>query len=273
MPIHSVNGVNIFYEISGSGALPVVMVHGSWSSHHGWDQVAPRFSESFRVMRYDRRGHSQSDRPPGQDSVLEDVADLAALIEHFELGPAWIVSNSFGTSITLRLVGDRPDLFRGLIGHEPPVLSVLGGDPQFESLLEDEERKFRLVAERIAAGDHEGGAEQFVETVALGPGSWSNLPPEMRETLTHNAPTFLNEVRDPDALVFDPEWVSDFDKPALFTRGTESPPMFTSVVEKVAAAFPDVELATFQGAGHIPHVTHPDVYAEKVSHFIIKHEA
>ena len=81
------------------------------------------------MLTYDRRGHSQSERLSGQGSVREDVADLAALIEDLRLAPAWVAGNSFGASITLRLAGERPDLLRGLIAHEPPLLSLLADDP------------------------------------------------------------------------------------------------------------------------------------------------
>lgn len=59
-----VNGVRLFYELQGTGAVPLVLVHGSWNSHHAWDLVVPRLAEVFRVLTYDRRGHSQSERPP-----------------------------------------------------------------------------------------------------------------------------------------------------------------------------------------------------------------
>ena len=81
MATATVNGVELFYEMSGSGDIPIVVVHGSWSSHHNWDRVVPGLAKSFRVLAYDRRGHSQSQRLTGQGSVREDVADLAALIE------------------------------------------------------------------------------------------------------------------------------------------------------------------------------------------------
>src|SRR5262249_47737639 len=112
MPTARVNGVRLFYELNGTGKTPIVLVHGSWASHHDWDLVVPRLAESFRVIPYDRRGHSQSERPSAQGSIREDVADLAALIEHLGLGPARVAGNSFGASITLRLAGERPDLLR-----------------------------------------------------------------------------------------------------------------------------------------------------------------
>ncbi len=44
-----VNGVELYYELSGSGA-PLVLVHGSWGDHHNWDPVVAAFAESFRLV-------------------------------------------------------------------------------------------------------------------------------------------------------------------------------------------------------------------------------
>ena len=273
MATAKVNGVRLFYELNGTGEVPLVLVHGSWDSHHDWDLVVPRLADSFRVLTYDRRGHSKSERPAGPGSVREDVADLAALIEHLELELAWVVGNSFGASITLRLAGEGPELFRGFIGHEPPLLSLLGDDPALAPLLKQVEQKIGAVVERIASGDHAGAAEQFVETVALGPGMWVQLPPDLQQTFIENAPTFLDEASDPELLAFELEWVRGFSQPVLLTLGNQSPPIFTPVVAQLAMALPRVEVLTFPGAGHIPHVTDPGAYVEALVAFTRKHRA
>lgn len=264
----NVNGVRLFYEVSGTGEVPLVLVHGSWGSHHNWDLVVPALAKSFRVLTYDRRGHSESERPSEQGSVREDVADLAALIEHLGLGPAWVAGNSFGASITLRLAGERPDLLRGVIGHEPPLFSLLANDRSVTPMLDEVGKRIGAVVERIASGDHAGAAEQFVETVALGPGTWVQLPPDLQRTFIKNAPTFLDEARDPDQLAFDLAWIRAFSRPSLLTTGDQSPPIFAPVVAKVADALPKASVFTFQGAGHIPHATHPDAYSDAIGAFI-----
>src|SRR5258706_4047751 len=111
MPTTIINGVRLFWEHIGDGGASLVLVHGSWGNHHNWDAVVPGLARSFRVLTYDRRGHSQSERPGGQGHVEEDVADLASLIEEVGDGPAHIAGNSFGAAIVLRLAGERPDLF------------------------------------------------------------------------------------------------------------------------------------------------------------------
>jgi pimeloyl-ACP methyl ester carboxylesterase len=267
MATAKVNGVRLFYTLDGSGEAPLILVHGSWDSHDDWDLVVPRLTDSFRVFTYDRRGHSQSERRPGPGSVREDVADLAALIEHFRLMPAWVAGNSFGASIALRLAGERPELFRGLIAHEPPLFFLLGEDPALAPLLEEVRQKIGAVVERIASGDHAGAAQQFVETVALGPGTWARMPSEIQQTLIENAPTFLDEARDPEQLAFELEWIRGFSRPVLLTRGGQSPPIFAPVVTRLAEALPRVEVLAFPGAGHIPHVTDPDAYVETIIAF------
>jgi pimeloyl-ACP methyl ester carboxylesterase len=271
MAAANVNGVRLRYELTGEGENPLVFVHGSWVSHGSWDPVVPKLAESLQVLTYDRRGHSESERPVGPDSILEDVADLAALIEHVGLGPAWVAGNSFGASITLRLAAQRPDLLRGVIAHEPPLFALLANDPATAPLLEEFTTKSGAVVERIARGDHAGAAEQFVEKIALGRGAWAQLAPEMRQTLIENAPTFLDEANDPEQIAFDTAWIKAFPRPALLTQGTESPPAFPPVVAKLAAALPMAELVSFPGAGHIPHITHPDAYVEVTRSFIRTH--
>ena len=273
MPTATINGLRMFYELAGSGDVPLVLVHGSWGSHHGWDPVAPGLRRSFRVLAYDRRGHSQSERTGAQGSVREDVADLAALIEQLGLAPAWVAGSSFGASIALRLAGERPDLLRGVVGHEPPLLALLADNPAAAPMLDEVGRRIRAVVDRIAAGDHAGAAEQFVETVALGPGTWSQLTPDLQRTFVENAPTFLDEVSDPEQLAFDPASLGTFPRPALLTMGDQSPPIFAPVIARLRDAVPGLAVATFVGAGHIPHVTHAGAYVEMLTTFIREHAA
>jgi pimeloyl-ACP methyl ester carboxylesterase len=269
MATAELNGVRLEYEITGAGEVPLVLVHGSWVSRHSWDLVTPRLARSFRVLTYDRRGHSGSTHTLGQGSIRDDVADLAGLIERVALGPAWVAGNSFGGSIALRLAGARADLVRGVIAHEPPLFSLLAGDPVLAAMLEELGKRVRAVVERIAAGDHTGAAEQFVET-ALGPGAWGELPADLQRTFVQNAPTFLDEARDPEQFAFDLAWLEPVPRPALLTKGDESPPTFAPVVAKLAGAVPQATVLTFPGAGHIPHRTHPEAYTEAIDAFIRK---
>lgn len=261
-----INGVELFYELSGSGE-PLVLVHGSWGDHHNWDAVVSTLAESFRVLAFDRRGHSTSERPAGQGSVFEDADDLAGLIDELGLAPAHVAGNSFGAVIVLRAATRRPEVFRSLIVHEPPLFALLAGT-ELEAALAEVQRRIDAVVRLLEGGDHEGAARLFAETIAFGPGAWDEqLTPEMREVFIANAPTFLDEVRDPDALQMDLNALAGFDRPALLTSGTESAPFFGPVVDLVAEPLPRSERVTIDGGDHAPHLSVPGRYVELVRTF------
>lgn len=263
-----VNGVRIAYESTGDAEVPLVLVHGSWGSHGNWDAVVDGLARDLHVVTYDRRGHSDSERPPGQGSFREDAADLAALIESLGLAPAWVAGNSAGAAITLQFAAARPDLLRGIIVHEPPLWSLLSeGSPEAAAFAAVETGPIAAVLRRIAAGDHAGAAELFVEEVALGPGSWAQMPERMRQTFMANAETFLDEANDPDASTIDEAALGRYRGPALLTSGSESPPIFRPVLTRLAQLLPQAKQLVYDGAGHIPHVTHPDAYAREVMAF------
>lgn len=262
-----VNGVRIAYTDTGGAEDPLVLVHGSWGSHHNWDAVVPGLARRFRVVAYDRRGHSDSDYPPGQGSFTDDVADLAALIAALNLAPAWVAGNSAGAVITLKLAAARPELLRGIVVHEPPLWSLLvEGSPE-AARAAVETGLWAEVVRLIEAGDHAGAAELFVDGVALGPGSWARMPEAMRQMMTRNAPTYLDESRDPTATTIDAGALAEFGGPTLITCGDQSPAIFAPVLTRLAELVPQAVRVTYAGAGHIPHVTHPEEYVSELVAF------
>jgi pimeloyl-ACP methyl ester carboxylesterase len=267
MPSAVVNGVELYWQSSGEEGDPLVLVHGSWGDHHGWDRIVPALARSFRVLTYDRRGHSGSGRPAAPGRVREDVADLGALVEHLDLAPAHILGSSFGGSIVLRLASARPDLFRSLLVHEPPLLGLLE-EPAARAMLRTAEERVRAVLTLLENELIEAGARQFMETIAFGPGAWAELPDELRRTFIFNAPTFLDEQRDPEWLTLDLPGLARFSRPALLTQGDRSESFFPLIVDKLAGVLPRAQRRTLPGAGHVPQLTHPEAYVDTVRSFI-----
>ncbi len=262
MPTAEVNGINLYYELEGSGE-PLALVHGSWGDATNWARVAPGLAETFRVLTYDRRGHSRSERPNTQGSVDEDGDDLVALLVALELAPAHVVTNSYGGDIALRLATRRPDLFRSLSCHEPPLWGLLEDDAESQEMLQRGARSDEEVGRRIAAGDHEGAARLFVEEVAFGPGAWANeLPAETRAVFVQNASTFLDELRDPNSASVDQDALARLEIPARLTEGSESPPLFPRVIDRLATLIARVTRETIDGAAHVPHLSTPERYVE-----------
>ncbi|MGH2556344.1 MAG: alpha/beta fold hydrolase [Actinomycetota bacterium] len=265
MALIRVNGVELAYEIEGSGS-PVVLVHGSWSDRHGWDQVADSFARDFTVVRYDRRGHSESERAPG--TTRDDVRDLASLIEALDVAPAHVVGSSFGGIIAFQLAASSPELLRSLVSHEPPVTSLVPADHPARRAIDEATEGEKAVSAQIDSGDHEGAARRFVDEIAFGPGTWERLPDPLRATMVRNAVTFAEEQRDSEARWVDLEALRPFDRPVLLTQGTVGPEWFDAVIALIAEVLPKASRDVYGGAGHMPQGTHPDEYVELVSGFL-----
>ena len=256
---------DLFREESGAGE-PLVLVHGSWSEHAAWQLAVPGLTRSFRVITYDRHSHGQS--PPAAEGPLarrrhED--DLAALIETAAGGRAHVAGTSYGGSIALGLAVRRPELFRSVSAHEPPLVGLAPSD----AIVGEATRDLEIVGRIIEKGDPEAGARHFVEHVAIGPGAWPLLPPEIHAAMIRNAPAFAAELEDPDWAELDLEALGELRIPVLLTQGDASLPWFAPIMETLAGAAPRAERATIEEAGHVPHQTHPAEYAAIVSSFAL----
>jgi pimeloyl-ACP methyl ester carboxylesterase len=228
----------------------LILVHGGWTDHTTFDAIAGPLAGSFRLIRYDRRGHtlSRAARAGAPTRRRTDEDDLAAIVEDLAPGGAHLMGTSYGASIVLALAGRRPDLVRSVLAHEPPLMS-LAPDPEVDAL-------FARVQRQIAAGDAEGGTRGFFEDVVLGPGGWDLVPETLRRAATANAQTFadLAEIDDWDTIDLDA--LARYDGPLVITHGDQSPAWLPRTARAVAARA-GRDLRVIEGAGHAPHLTTP----------------
>ncbi len=260
-----VNGVTLHTHAAGAGD-PLILVHGSLADHTSWHQVAPELAASFYVVVYDRRGHSRSQRTDGPRSVHED--DLAALIEALDLAPAHLAGNSYGASIALAVASRRPELVRSVIAHEPPLLAVGQRNPALAPQMRAVQALLDGVADQLRTGDTSAGAARFIEEITLGPGTWEQLPAQLRQTMVDNAPTFLETMNDPHWADLAVQALSRASCPILLTNGEHSPPWFGPLMTELTRLLAQAERHTFQGAGHVPAITHPVQYVDTIRSFI-----
>ncbi len=241
-----VNGTDLHVDgPAGSGRL-LVLVHGAWTDHTTWAAVVEPLARSFRVARYDRRGHSRSPYGPGPSPRRRDEDDLIALVEALG-GPAHLVGTSYGACVSLAVAGRRPDLVRGVVAHEPPLLGLLP-DPEVDAL-------FAGVQDQLARGDVEGGTRRFFEAV-LGPGAWPKLPEPLRRAAMGNARTFADLREDPAWPDLDLAAVAPLRDRITVTRGDTSPAWLQELAELTAARI-GCSMRVIAGAGHSPHLTRP----------------
>jgi pimeloyl-ACP methyl ester carboxylesterase len=265
MPFAS-NG--LAYDLVGEGTEPIVLVHGSWSDRSTWDRLVPIFSESFRILRYDRRGHGESPILPGLRSVAWEADELGELLSDADHFPAHVLGMSYGAAVALSLTIRRPELIRSVIVHEPPLVAFpsVEDDPEIRTSrreLEEYAKRFRLSAPADAA-------REFAERFVTGPGGFDRLPPETQSAFTEGAPSWPDEL---GALVradVDPGLLGGIDLPALVSRGTVSPRYLSRIADAVAKALPNAVSRDLVGAGHFPHVSHPALYGGTVLSFALE---
>ncbi|MSQ26649.1 MAG: alpha/beta hydrolase [Dehalococcoidia bacterium] len=271
MPMIGVNGATLYHHAAGVGE-PMVLVHGSWTDHHDWDLVFSGLAAGFRVVTYDRRGHSASEAPPAAGSLGEDAADLAGLVEALGLGPAHVVGHSYGGVIVLHLATQRPGLFRTMAVHEAPVFGSFLDDPELGELATRSHRQLDPVIAALAEGNYEEGARRFVDDIIFGPGAWeTRLTLPLRRKFIQNAPTFLDELRDPTRLKLDLAALAAFDRPVLISYGGRSRNHFPHITRRLAAVLPQAETHVFEDAAHVPQVSHPESFVAAVTDFIHRH--
>lgn len=254
MPEANVNGVRLHYEELGDGA-PIVCIHGTGSSGLVWGEALGRLSHLGRVIAYDRRGCSRSERPEPYErtSVIEHGDDAAALLEALGAAPAVVIGRSYGGAVALDIALRRPELLRALVLLEAGDIHGLAPTADRWSGALDER-----IAEAAAQGEVSEVGKAMIEEV-LGEGGWSALPEPMRELFTQNGPAILAEARG-EGLAVEAAALARIEQPALVVSADESPTELRELSAALAKALPDARTARV-GGGHLIDPAAPEVLA------------
>jgi pimeloyl-ACP methyl ester carboxylesterase len=114
VPKISVNGFRLYYEIEGDGE-PVVLIPGFAAGRETWCMQTPSLSRNFRVITFDPRGVSESDKPEGPQSISLLADDLAHLLQALGISSAHIVGASFGGFVAQEFALRYPFMTRKLV--------------------------------------------------------------------------------------------------------------------------------------------------------------
>lgn len=116
MPEVTRDGVALHIDIQGpDDGAPVVFANSLGTNLHMWDPILPLLPDGLRIIRYDKRGHGQSDVPDGPYTMGQLVSDAAAVCDAAEVRDALFVGLSVGGMIAQGLAVKRPDLIRALV--------------------------------------------------------------------------------------------------------------------------------------------------------------
>jgi non-heme chloroperoxidase len=127
------DGTLLHALVAGQGPS-VIFVHGytarilEWN--FVWDELAAR---GFRVIAFDQRGHGLSTL--GSEGIGSEpmAADLAAVLQHFDVHDGVLVGHSMGGFVSIRAMLDHADLaqrLRGLVLFATWAGRILDGAPQ-----------------------------------------------------------------------------------------------------------------------------------------------
>jgi pimeloyl-ACP methyl ester carboxylesterase len=245
-----VNGYDMAYLDVGEGP-PLLCVHGSMCDFRVWSCVLGPLSKQHRVIAVSLR-HFFPEHWDGVGdtySIAQHVDDLTGFIEKLNAGPVDLMGHSRGGHVSFRLAQRRPDLLRRLILAEPGGEVDATLDPAAVPGPTPFGARFKAAAEKIAAGDIDGGLTLFLDTVE-GPGAWRRLPASPKQQLRDNAFTLIGQVRDrrPPYSKLDAEAIK---MPTLFIGGALTKGALPHVLRTLAAHVPNSRTEI------IPNATHP----------------
>ncbi|MDM5155194.1 alpha/beta hydrolase [Bacillus sp. DX1.1] len=92
------NNVNLYYEDKGNGT-PILFIHGVWMSSRFFQKQMPYFSEKYRSISVDLRGHGQSSHVETGHTISTYAHDLHAFIEALSLKNVILVGWSMGAFV------------------------------------------------------------------------------------------------------------------------------------------------------------------------------
>jgi len=262
-----VNGYDMAYLDIGQGP-PLVCVHGSLCDFRIWSAVLGPLTRKHRLIAVSLR-HFFPEHWDGVGdtySIAQHVDDVIAFIEKLDTGPVGPMGHSRGGHVSFRVAQRRPDLLRKLVLAEPGGELDATLDPAFKPGPSPLAARIAAAAEKIAAGDVEGGLALFMDALE-GPGTWPRLPAAAKQLLRDNATTLIGQTRDkrPPFSKADAEAIKT---PTLFIGGANTKGALPQVLHTLAAHVKSSKTAMIPGTTHPMFEQAPQKFCEIVLEFL-----
>lgn len=115
MPERLTDNIRTYYEVHGEGK-PLVFIHGGWVDHQMWNPQVEHFSQKYKVITYDVRGHGRTEGASSEKYSVELWADdLKALLEGISVKKPAICGISLGGMIAQVYAVKYPEDLKVLI--------------------------------------------------------------------------------------------------------------------------------------------------------------
>jgi len=257
------NDIQINYELSGRDGAPVVMLsHSLASSLVMWNPQLDLLESKFKVLRFDTRGHGDSDAPEGKYTLELLAADAVALMDALAIDAVHFVGLSMGGMIGQTLALDHGNRLRSLTLCDTAAVMPDEAQPIWQ--------------QRIAAAREKGLQDQVDETLErwFTPEYLSQNSPRVelirRQILATPVAGYIGcseAIRDLDNL----KRLSEINLPTLIMVGEEDPGTPVAASEAMQERIAGSELVVLPGARHLSNIEQSGAFNEALMGFLLKY--
>jgi len=259
-----VNDIHINYRIDGPEGAPwITMSNSLATTHRMWDAQMDVFAKQYRVLRYDKRGHGETDVAPGPYSFDLLADDVLALLDALQITRTHFVGLSMGGMTGMTMALRKPSALRTLVLCDTTSKDPLG-DPA-------------LWQQRIDAVNAGGSMEPLVEsTVArfLTPDTVKNRPEvaDAVRAMVRNTPIggyiaccqAIAKLNLTDRL-------RDISIPTMVVVGADDPATTVEMARTIHQRIAGSELVILKDAAHLSNLEQPEAFNEAVLGFLKRH--
>ena len=270
MPKASINGVQIYYEATGSG-FPLVLCHELAGNCCSWNNQVGYFSRWYNVIVYNAKGYPPSDVPDNVEAYVQDalVADLHGLLQQLGIEQAIIGGLSMGGTVALNFAIAHPEMTRALIIAGTGTGSTDPGPyrQQVEQFARDLDVQGMQALAEYAKGPTR---TQFMRK---DPKGWENFNRALLQFSARGCALTLRgfPARRPTIFELEPQ-LRELPMPVLVICGDEDDPCIeTSLFMK--RVIPRAGLAFFPRTGHTLNLEEPELFNRTVQTFLLDVEA
>lgn len=105
---NTANSVKLHYLDWGGEGDTILFLHGLGDTAHIFDDLAPRFTNPFRVLGLTRRGHGQSEKPEAGYDTATLVEDIRQFLDALKIQRVVLVGHSLAGDELTRFAGEHP---------------------------------------------------------------------------------------------------------------------------------------------------------------------
>ena len=202
MYIENRNHKRLFTRVTGEGTA-VLLIHGVMVDSDFYQDAAAYLSRYYKVITYDRRGYSRSEKEDSY-SLRAQAEDAKDILDFLGIAKAVVIGASAGGMIAMKLADLYPEMVMKCIVHEPPV--VCFGD----TITKDEKDWMVKINQCIEAGKYRKGVMTFLagsggqQNVHARPVSTEKIDQHIQNGLIFISGEFREQLTE-DSSIFDIE--------------------------------------------------------------------